>query len=145
MIEPLFNVMRFHLASQMAGDHPMARTEPALVFPNQAGLPMDINNIRTRAWPRILKAADLHPRTLYQCRHTFARLAIEHGDTPQHVAAQLGHTSLQMLFRVYSRWLSRPKGVLTGLERAITQTSPKTGGQIGVMVAEFLPPVSSDK
>lgn len=128
MVRPLFDIMRDHAIAQVAGRHPQSRPDLGLVFPNQAGQPIDINNIRIRTWPRILKAAEVRPRTLYQCRHTFARLAIEHGDTPQHVAAQLGHTSLQMLFRVYSRWLARPTGVLTGLERAIsqnTQNSPK--------------------
>src|SRR6516225_7877552 len=32
----------------------------------------------------------------------------ERNDTPQHVAAQLGHSSVRMMFEVYGRWLKRP-------------------------------------
>ena len=63
-----------------------------LVFPSVAGTPVDLNNFRARNWPRILRRAKVKPRPLYQCRHTYARLLLEQGDTPQHVAAQLGHT-----------------------------------------------------
>lgn len=100
-----------------------------LVFPSEAGTAIDLANFRARNWPRILTRAKVRPRTIYQCRHTFARLAIEHGDTPQHVAAQLGHTSVEMVFRVYSKWMTRPASRLAALEQAITHASPKTGGK----------------
>lgn len=106
--------------SQMRGD---------LVFPSIARTAIDLANFRARNWPRILTRAKVRPRKLYQCRHTFARLALEHGDTPQHVAAQLGHTSVEMVFRVYSRWMTRPASRLEGLEKAITYGTPKIGGE----------------
>jgi len=86
--------------SQLKGD---------LVFPSANGTPIDLDNFRARNWPRILRRANVRARPLYQCRHTCARLLLEQGDTPQHVAAQLGHTSLRMLFAVYGRWLARPQ------------------------------------
>ena len=79
-----------------------------LVFPSEKGTAIDLANFRARNWPRILQRAKVRPRTLYQCRHTFARLAIENHDTPQHVAAMLGHTSVEMVYRVYPRWMKRP-------------------------------------
>lgn len=103
-----------------------------LVFPSANGTLVDLNNFRARSWPRILRRAAVRPRTIYQCRHTFARLAIEQGDTPQHVAAQLGHANLRMVFEVYGRWLKRPaSAALDALDRAvsITQPSPKSGGE----------------
>jgi integrase len=103
-----------------------------LVFTSAAGTPIDLANFRGRNWPSILKRAGVPVRTLYQCRHTFARLAIEHGDTPQHVAAMLGHTSVEMVFRVYARWLKRPESAaLAALERSvsITHPSPIFGGE----------------
>jgi integrase len=75
-------------------------------------------------------ARKVRTRTVYQCRHTFARLEIEHGDTPQRVAAQLGHTSVEMVFRAYSKWMTRPVGRLEALERAVTHVSPKLGGEL---------------
>jgi len=101
----------------------------ALVFPSQAGTAIDLAHFRARNWPRILTRAKVRARPIYQCRHTFARLAIEHGDTPQHVAAQLGHTTVEMVFRVYSRWMTRPASGLEALEKAITHPSPKIGGE----------------
>jgi integrase len=95
-----------------------------LVFPSVAGTAVDLANFRARNWPRILREAKVRPRVVYQCRHTFARLALEHGDTPQHVAAMLGHTTLEMLFRVYSRWMSRPESsALARLDAAIRANS----------------------
>lgn len=109
--------------SQLKGD---------LVFPSATGTPLDLNNFRARNWPRILRRAGVRPRTLYQCRHTFARLAIEHGDTPQHVAAQLGHSTVRMVFDVYGRWLNRPASpAMEALDRAVsvTHASPIFGGE----------------
>jgi len=71
-------------------------------------------------------------RTIYQCRHSFARFLIEQGDTPQHVAAQLGHAGVRMVFEVYGRWLKRPtSAAMEALDRAvsITHPSPMFGGQ----------------
>lgn len=121
MITRVRNALRDQRArSQLKGD---------LAFPSEAGTATDFANFRARNWPRILLRAKVRPRTLYQCRHTFARLAIEHGDTPQHVAAQLGHTSVEMVFRVYSKWMTRPASRLEALEKAITHSSPKSGGE----------------
>lgn len=122
MIAPVRSALRDQQArSRLKGD---------LVFPSLAGKAIDLANIRARNWPRILQRAKVRPRTIYQCRHTFARLAIEHGDTPQHVAAQLGHTSVEMVFRVYSKWMTRPASRLAALEKAITHPSPKSGGEM---------------
>jgi integrase len=104
--------------SQLKGD---------LVFPSAAGTALDLANFRVRNWPRLLRGARVRPRVLYQCRHSFARLAIELGDTPQHVAAMLGHTSVEMVFRVYARWLKRPESAaLAALDRAISIVHPSS-------------------
>jgi integrase len=106
-----------------------------LVFASAAGTAIDSANFNKRNWPRILRRAGVTARVLYQCRHTFARLAIENGDTPQQVAAMLGHTSVEMVFRVYARWLKRPESAaLAALERAISVThpSPISGGEFAV-------------
>lgn len=80
-----------------------------LVFPSGAGTPLNLLNLRRRNWPRILRRAKVTPRVLYQCRHTFVRLALEHGDHPQHIAAMLGHVSTEMVFKRYGRWMRRPE------------------------------------
>jgi integrase len=93
-------LMHQRARSQMRGE---------LVFPSEVGTPMDLQNFRLRNWPRILRRAKVRPRVLYQCRHTFVRLALEHGDSPQHIAAMLGHVSTEMIFKRYGRWMERPQ------------------------------------
>ena len=103
-----------------------------LVFPSASGTPIDLNNFRARNWPRIIRHAGVRERTIYQCRHSFARFLIEQGDTPQHVAAQLGHAGVRMVFEVYGRWLKRPtSAAMEALDCAVavTHPSPIFGGQ----------------
>ncbi|HEY6299382.1 MAG TPA: site-specific integrase [Candidatus Binatus sp.] len=103
-----------------------------LVFPSANGTPIDLNNFRARNWPRIIRRAGVRARTIYQCRHSCARFLIEQGDTPQHVAAQLGHVGIRMVFEVYGRWLKRPtSAAMEALDRAVSVThpSPIVGGQ----------------
>ena len=91
-----------------------------LVFPSLSGTPIELQNFRLRNWSRILRRAKLRPRVLYQCRHSFVRLALEHGDHPQHIAAMLGHVSTEMVFKRYGRWMQRPESVAHGrLDAAI--------------------------
>jgi len=75
-----------------------------LVYPAANGAVFDLANFRHRNWPRILRGAHARPRALYQCRHTFARLLLERGESPQWIARALGHSSTQMVFQVYGRW-----------------------------------------
>lgn len=44
-------------------------------------------------------------RRPYQMRHTAATLWLASGEAPEWIARQLGHTSTEMLFRVYSRYV----------------------------------------
>lgn len=65
----------------------------------------------------------LKKRRPYQCRHTAATLWLASGEAPEWIARQLGHTTTEMLFRVYSRYvpnLTRRDG--SAFERLITQT-----------------------
>jgi hypothetical protein len=103
-----------------------------LVFPGRAGTPVELANFRHRNWPRILRRAGLTERPLYQCRHTFARLALEAGEAPQWVAAQLGHTSVQMVFQVYGRWARPParRALFDQFAQTICPPSAQTGGKL---------------
>ncbi len=121
MIESVRKALRDQRArTQLKGD---------LVFASETGTAIDLANIRARNWRRILQRAKVRPRTIYQCRHTFARLMIELGYEPQYIADQLGHKSVEMLFRVYSKWRQKPVSRSNALENAITQGTPKIGGE----------------
>ena len=42
---------------------------------------------------------------MYQTRHTFASLMLSHGEDPLWVARMLGHTTLDMIFRHYGKFI----------------------------------------
>ena len=76
-----------------------------LVFRTKRGKPLDNNNISKRVWYPTLKKAELTPRTPYQTRHTTATMWLASGENPEWVARQLGHANVEMLFKVYSRFI----------------------------------------
>ena len=75
------------------------------VFCNQAGQPLDNKNFSDRVWYPLLRHLGLEKRRPYQMRHTAATLWLASGEAPEWIARQLGHTSTEMLFRVYSRYV----------------------------------------
>lgn len=60
---------------------------------------------RRAYWTPALRALGLRHRDAYQCRHTFATTLLMGGVNPAYIARQLGHASLAMVFKVYTRWL----------------------------------------
>jgi integrase len=75
------------------------------VFCNLSGQPIDNKNFSDRVWYPLLRHLGLTPRRPYQMRHTAATLWLASGEAPEWIARQLGHTSTEMLFRVYSRYV----------------------------------------
>lgn len=75
------------------------------VFCNSAGGPLDSTNFNKRIWLPTLKKLGLQPRRPYQMRHTAATLWLASGEAPEWIAKQMGHSSTQMLFKVYSRYV----------------------------------------
>ena len=93
------------------------------VFCNRGGKPIDNKNFINRVWNPLLKHLDLEHRKAYQMRHTAATLWLASGESPEWIARQLGHTSTEMLFRVYSRYvpnLTRNDG--SAMDRLLTRT-----------------------
>jgi len=101
------------------------------VFCNQTGQPIDNQNFLNRVWTPLLRHLGIVHRRAYQMRHTAATLWLAAGEAPEWIARQLGHTSTEMLFRVYSRYvpnLTRRDG--SAMERLLAQhisTVPVTG------------------
>jgi len=62
-------------------------------------------NITKRVWYPLLKTCGFRQRRPYQTRHTAATLWLAAGENPEWIARQMGHTSTEMLFRVYSRFV----------------------------------------
>lgn len=75
------------------------------VFCNRLGEPLDHNNVTKRVWYPLLEHLNLKKRRPYQTRHTAATLLLASGENPEWVARTLGHSSTEMLFKVYSRYI----------------------------------------
>ena len=57
-------------------------------------------------WNDILKRAGIRHRRAYESRHTYACWALSAGANPNFIATQMGHTSAQMVYNVYGKWMS---------------------------------------
>lgn len=85
-------------------------------------------------WESALKACGLRHRAAYQTRHTCISLWLMAGANPMWVARQVGHSSPQMTFNRYARWIARADA---GLEMAKVEAKldagsiPKTGIEQG--------------
>ena len=75
------------------------------VFCNSQGNPMEYRNVNRRVWKPTLALLGLKHRRAYQSRHTAATLWLAAGENPEWIARQMGHSSTEMLFRVYSRYV----------------------------------------
>lgn len=89
----------------LLGHRPEEAKEDAYVFPNTLGEAMDNHNFANRVWYPLLRHLKLKKRRPYQMRHTAATLWLAAGENPTWIARQLGHSSLEMLFRTYARWV----------------------------------------
>jgi integrase len=92
------------------------------VFANRLGKPLDNKNFIDRIWSPLLRHLGLAIRRPYQMRHTAATLWLASGEAPEWIARQLGHSSTEMLFRVYSRFvpnLTRRDG--SAMDRLLSQ------------------------
>jgi integrase len=76
------------------------------VFCNRAGKPLRHNDVTKKVWYPMLRRLDLNKRRPYQTRHTTATLWLAAGENPEWIARQMGHTTTEMLFRVYSRYVT---------------------------------------
>jgi integrase len=115
LLDPLLEVLRRHRQT--------SRRDAGRVFTNRHGNPLEVNNLRNRVWYPTIYKTGLRKRTMYQTRHTFASLMLSHGEDPLWVARMLGHTSLDMIFKHYGKFIrnrSRKDGgrFLEGLKAA---------------------------
>ena len=99
------------------------RKSSEYVFCNSINTPLDNKNVTNRVWYPLLRHLALELRRPYQTRHTAATLWLAAGENPEWIAKQMGHSTTEMLFRVYSRFvpnLTRQDG--SAFERLLLQS-----------------------
>ena len=96
MSQPVYEAL---LAQQkVTGQH-------QFVFCTREGKTLLHRNVSRRIWHPTLELLGLKRRTPSQTRHTSATLWLASGEAPEWIARQMGHTTTEMLFRVYSRYV----------------------------------------
>ncbi len=95
-----------------------------LVFPNQAGKPINHNNLVSRHFNPALKAAKIPKIRFHDMRHTFASLLIEQGENIKYIQSQLGHSTPSVTWNVYAH-LIKPvnQEAACRLENAVFETN----------------------
>jgi integrase len=96
MSQPVYEALRIQQA---------VTGKSEFVFCARNDRPLDHNNVTKRVWYPLLRHLELRPRRPYQTRHTAATLWLAAGENPEWIAKQMGHTTTEMLFRVYSRFV----------------------------------------
>lgn len=76
-----------------------------LVFHANNGSPIHTPNFLRRVWIPLLAYLHLKYRKPYQTRHTAATLWLAAGENPNWIAKQMGHSTTNMLFSVYARYV----------------------------------------
>lgn len=97
MSDPVFEALKMQ--------EQVSRSISEYVFCGKTGKPIDNTNFTKRVWYPLLKVLGLEKRRPYQTRHTTATLWLASGENPEWIARQMGHSTTEMLFRVYSRYV----------------------------------------
>jgi len=124
----------------LAKHHKVTSSGSEYVFCSSTGKPYANRNVTRRVWYPLLKRQGFKPRRPYQTRHTAATLWLASGESPEWIARQMGHTTTEMLFRVYSRYvpnLTRQDGSAFEQLLATRFALPQTGRDLNGLSSSF--------
>lgn len=74
-------------------------------FTSPSGSRVYVSNLRRRVWIPTLQKAGLKIREMKQTRHSFATNALGCGENPLWIAKVLGHRNVEMIIKVYSKYI----------------------------------------
>jgi integrase len=78
------------------------QNELDLVFPNEAGEPINYSNMVQRHFLPALQGAELPRVRFHDLRHSYASLVINQGENIKYIQTQLGHSSPTVTLNVYA-------------------------------------------
>ncbi len=93
----------------------------AWIFENEEGGFQDMKNLKKRHFHKCLQKAGLRRIRFHECRHTFASLLIQNGESLTYVKEQLGHSSIKITVDVYGH-------LVPGANRQAVNRLPSLGG-----------------
>jgi integrase len=93
----------------------------AWIFENEEGGFQDMKNLKKRHFQKCLGKAGLRRIRFHECRHTFASLLIQNGESLTYVKEQLGHSSIKITVDVYGH-------LVPGANRQAVNRLPSLGG-----------------
>ncbi|MFH2098773.1 MAG: site-specific integrase, partial [Pseudomonadota bacterium] len=108
-----------------------------LVFPNEAGNPVNHNNMVRRHFQPALKAAGLPLIRFHDLRHTYASLLIDQGENIKYIQSQLGHSSPTVTLNVYAHLMSPVNQ--ESARRLDSSLFGATGNNLGTIKAKGVP------
>jgi len=91
-----------------------------LIFPNEAGQPMNYSNLVQRYYQPALIRAKIGKIRFHDLRHTYASLLIDQGENIKYIQNQLGHSSPTVTLDVYAHLMKETnQEAAIRLEKAI--------------------------
>jgi len=99
------------------------RPKSELVFPSEAGTPIEMNNFTQRVFKPLLVKAGLRSIRFHDLRHTFGSLLIQTGASLAYVRDQMGHSSIQITVDIYGHLI--PGANISFVDRLDGVTSPR--------------------
>ncbi|WP_281284244.1 tyrosine-type recombinase/integrase [Exilibacterium tricleocarpae] len=97
-------VLLTQAARKVLNGHPTRFRNEYIFLNTQGGPCLDADAFNT-AWKAALMAAGVDYRIAYNCRHTYASLALTAGVNPAFIANQLGH-GLDMTLTIYGKYIN---------------------------------------
>jgi len=94
-----------------------------LVFPSDAGTPIEMNNFTARVFKPLLTNAGLRNIRFHDLRHTFGSLLIQTGASLAYVRDQMGHSSIQVTVDIYGHLI--PSANISFVDMLDTLTCPQ--------------------
>ncbi len=105
--DSVLSALKAHRSDQLKESFSLGRNyqKNDLVFANEVGTPLLLENIRRRHFEKIITEAGLPTIRLYDLRHTTATLLLSAGLNPKIVSERLGHASIVLTLDTYSHVL----------------------------------------
>jgi len=94
-----------------------------LVFPSEAGAPIEMNNFSEMVFKPLVSRAGLRRIRFHDLRHSYGSLLIQAGASLAYVREQMGHSSIQVTVDIYGHLI--PGANVAFVDKLDAPTSPQ--------------------